>query len=243
MVMATWDTLTERLVDTETGLETNRYFEGEDILVYQGDDFYSRSSFLESSTTEIDTLQPLGHLGLSWLENIGDIDGDGSDEIGVVPYYADYSNINNYYIYTFEDNSWHSLFMFDIHEFDLPTLPSISFLPKSIASNDLVPFPDYSLLLQLEKFKIVSIFEKNTIEFRGRFTYDSEHTFELAFPLEEEKPAYCWIKVTTMIENHFVKQILIKYPSPSKKELEELHRGIFKMDDPTQEFIQRLTFN
>ena len=43
--------------------------------------------------------------GFLILENVGDLDGDGKDEIGLALDYADFSNLNSYFIYSYSNNT------------------------------------------------------------------------------------------------------------------------------------------
>lgn len=54
--------------------------------------------------------------GLYYLNNIGDINGDGKDEVAYTVNYLDYSQINSCQIYTFCNNKWTELKRFTILE-------------------------------------------------------------------------------------------------------------------------------
>lgn len=57
--------------------------------------------------------------GLHWLRNIGDINGDGADDISVVVNYADTSTINDCLIYAFANGEWNLLTEFEIREWQI----------------------------------------------------------------------------------------------------------------------------
>ncbi len=57
--------------------------------------------------------------GLHWLRNIGDINGDGADDISVVVNYADTSTINDCMIYAFANGEWNLLTKFEIREWQI----------------------------------------------------------------------------------------------------------------------------
>jgi hypothetical protein len=83
-------------------------------------------SFLSSDNTDIDTL--IIHsgdqlLGLSYLKNEGDLNGDGGDEISYVINWADWSNVNTCHIKTYHQHQWKELHSFDIWDGQLPDLP------------------------------------------------------------------------------------------------------------------------
>ncbi|MCB9251317.1 MAG: hypothetical protein H6605_02525 [Flavobacteriales bacterium] len=54
--------------------------------------------------------------GLQYFRNLGDLNQDGSDEIGLAIHWEDYSNLNQYFIYTIKKEAFVELFSFKIHE-------------------------------------------------------------------------------------------------------------------------------
>lgn len=54
--------------------------------------------------------------GLLLIENVGDLDGDGKDEIGLALDYADFSNLNSYFIYSYSNNAWVKRLQTNLHE-------------------------------------------------------------------------------------------------------------------------------
>lgn len=56
--------------------------------------------------------------GIYFIERLGDLDGDGGDEIGYVINYADVSNLNTYHIagYDRKKHKWVERASFGIHE-------------------------------------------------------------------------------------------------------------------------------
>ena len=55
-------------------------------------------------------------VGTSLLENMGDLNGDGLDEIGFVWYAEDFSMLNSYYIYHFSNGQLTEALSFGIHD-------------------------------------------------------------------------------------------------------------------------------
>ena len=62
-------------------------------------------------------------LGLYYVKNEGDLNGDGADEVSYVINYADWSSVNNWHIATYRNNKWSELYSFDIAEWQLPDMP------------------------------------------------------------------------------------------------------------------------
>jgi hypothetical protein len=62
-------------------------------------------------------------LGLAYLKNEGDLDGDGADELSYVINWADWSAFNHSYIVTYKKGRWLELYSFEIRDWQLPHLP------------------------------------------------------------------------------------------------------------------------
>ncbi len=85
-------------------------------------------SFVISENKLIDTLHisSCGQLlGLSYLKNEGDLNGDGKDEVSYVVNWADWSNLNTWHIVTYHNKKWTALYSFPIWDWQLPDLPEI----------------------------------------------------------------------------------------------------------------------
>jgi hypothetical protein len=83
-------------------------------------------SFALSDNPKIDTLIISDNpqlLGLAFMKNEGDLNGDGTDEISFVVNWADWSNLNTCEIYTYQDKKWKSIYSFPIWDWQLPDLP------------------------------------------------------------------------------------------------------------------------
>lgn len=83
-------------------------------------------SFVSSDNNRIDTLHISSGgqlLGLSYLKNEGDLNGDGTDEVSYVVNWADWSNLNTWHIVTYKNKKWTELYLFPIWDWQLPDLP------------------------------------------------------------------------------------------------------------------------
>lgn len=83
-------------------------------------------TFLLSDNAGIDTFHisnTAQQLGLSYLKNEGDLNGDGTDEISFVVNHADCSSLNTWHIAAYKDNKWQALYSFTIWDWQLPDLP------------------------------------------------------------------------------------------------------------------------
>ncbi len=83
-------------------------------------------SFVISDNESIDTLRISSRgqlLGLSYLKNEGDLNGDGTEEVSYVVNWADWSTINTCHLVTYKNKKWVELYSFPIWDWQLPDLP------------------------------------------------------------------------------------------------------------------------
>lgn len=83
-------------------------------------------SFVISDNKLIDTLRISSGgqlLGLSYLKNEGDLNGDGTDEVSYVVNMADWSSSNTWHLVTYRNKKWTELYSFPIWDWQLPDLP------------------------------------------------------------------------------------------------------------------------
>jgi hypothetical protein len=83
-------------------------------------------SFVSSDNRRIDTLHISTDdqlLGLSYLKNEGDLNGDGTDEVSYVIDWADWSSWNTWHLVTYKNKKWTELYSFPIWDWQLPDLP------------------------------------------------------------------------------------------------------------------------
>ena len=126
------DTLYERYTDSTFQHEAPKYYESADTNFDYGDviflnEYLAKASFIEWKKLNIQLSG--GQLGFHYLENCGDINLDGKDELLVVKQWADFSNINHAYIYTIENMQWKEIFSIPIWEWQFPETPSASMIP------------------------------------------------------------------------------------------------------------------
>ena len=80
-------------------------------------------SYYLCSDPSMDTLRIGGFIGSLFAKNEGDLDGDGGDEIGYVPSFAQQSSMNHYHIISYKHGRWVELYSFGIREWQLPPMP------------------------------------------------------------------------------------------------------------------------
>jgi hypothetical protein len=120
--------LIEHYFSRITNKESNKFYDG---ISDQGElvDLTVKKqpySFALSDNKAIDTLHIAEQsqlLGLSYLKNEGDLNGDGTDEVSYVVDWADWSSLNTWHIMTYKNKKWREVYKFDIWDWQLPDLP------------------------------------------------------------------------------------------------------------------------
>ena len=151
------DTLTEHFFSGLDNKETNKFYDSLPeydqlvALTVKKDPF----SFVTANDPLIDTLHISSGgqlLGLSYLKNEGDLNGDGGDEISYVVNWADWSNLNTWNIMTYKDHQWKELYSFPIWDWQLPDLPQTFSQYGSFGlENKIVNSTNDTANLQIEK--------------------------------------------------------------------------------------------
>ncbi|MFM7329307.1 MAG: hypothetical protein ACKO3B_11305, partial [Bacteroidota bacterium] len=140
--------LQEHFLSRKTGQETNKFYLG---LAY--DEFVHLNgekhplTIMTSDDTLIDTLiisDSKQSLGLAWVKNEGDLNGDGGDEVSFVGYYADWSATNSAHVMTYTGGKWVEVLDFNVRDWMVPELPGTytdfsmfgATGPNAVAMND-----------------------------------------------------------------------------------------------------------
>ncbi len=112
------DTISEKLISKNSGLRIPNFYDSisyEEVVDYHT----KKDPLLILSDFNRDSITCSGQIfGLYWLKNLGDLNGDGLDEIGLIFDYADWSNINSCAIYSHQEG-WKMIGSFGILESDL----------------------------------------------------------------------------------------------------------------------------
>lgn len=122
------ENLIEHFFSSIDNKETNKFYDGledhsqEVALTIKKKPY----SFVSSNNKRLDTLHISSGgqlLGLSYLKNEGDLNGDGTDEVSYVVNWADWSSTNTWHLVTYKNKKWTALYSFPIWDWQLPDLP------------------------------------------------------------------------------------------------------------------------
>lgn len=118
------DTLKESFISSIDGKETNKYSDIEyDSLVAVTIKKKPICRLISNNLTPLIVNKDKYQLfGLAFLKNEGDLDNDGSDELGLIVDWADWSNVNYYQIFSYKNENWTELINFEIRDFDIADL-------------------------------------------------------------------------------------------------------------------------
>ena len=114
------DTLRESYISALTNEETPKQYDSVDYL--RNMDLTAEAqpiTRLLSSIPGVDTFTVTDNFqqsGISCFSNLGDVNGDGTDEFGYFVNWADMSSLNTYVIMTIKNNKVTELFAFPINE-------------------------------------------------------------------------------------------------------------------------------
>lgn len=162
--------LTEHYYDGLKGKETNKFYNVDydyDVKMAHQRQSYSFIACDNKSIPGLD-VPPVGNLGLLYLKNEGDLDGNGGDEVSYVINKADWSSLNECSVMTYKNGKWGVLYWFPIWEWQLPELPRFGNQTGVLGSNQVMALnsdtTDKRLLKELKAFNgLVKKVDKNKI--------------------------------------------------------------------------------
>jgi len=124
------DTLTEHFYSRRDKRETNKFYTGLDDVFSMCDSVHAKNVLAYVSCSDpgiaADTfyVSEAYGLGVLFLQNEGDLDGDGGDEVSAVFSFEQMSSINSCTIFTLKNGRWKELLGFEIREWEIPPTPS-----------------------------------------------------------------------------------------------------------------------
>ncbi len=121
------DTLVEHYLSWRSHKEIPKFYDSLDYdqLVGHAQECKGICVVICKDTAIVNLVVGHGFLGLSFLKNEGDLDGDGSDEISFVANSADWSAVNSYHLLTYKDRKWMELLYFETRDYMIPEPPTV----------------------------------------------------------------------------------------------------------------------
>lgn len=170
------DTLRERYLHAETGEEIDKYVQTEKEVRESSAGQRTRTlivsvgGHLKSLTAD----EGMQSIGLAFLKNEGDLDGNGTDELSFVMNWGDMSSVNRYHVYTYRDTGWAELFNFMMHEWQLPPTPLVSAEYGMFGANGNREYEENDTLnenleQQLQNFSLLEVIEPGVLRVNTNF--------------------------------------------------------------------------
>jgi hypothetical protein len=169
------DTLYEHYTDSTFKIEAPKYYDSQDSNFDYSDviflnEYLNKQSFIQWKGKDVKIFG--GQLGFHYIENCGDVNLDGKDEILVVNQWSDWSNLNHAVIYTFKQKQWKKIFSIPIWEWQFPLTPSVSMIPGLFGnfqfSTTIGDSSDIVLEQELKTFKFMTYYPDHSVEFSAR---------------------------------------------------------------------------
>jgi hypothetical protein len=174
--------LVEHFYSLKTHKETNKFYENipdyEKLveLTVQKEP-HSLVSCSNPTIKDLEISQGGQLLGLSYLKNEGDLNGDGTDEVSYVVNWADWSNLNHWHLMTYRNQQWEELYTFSIWDWQLPDLPE--------TFNEYGLFGLQNKYINAHNTKANKAIEKDLMEFKGLVRKVAKDSIEIYYMTNE----------------------------------------------------------
>jgi hypothetical protein len=168
------DTLFERFTDSLYQNEAPKYYSSIDTTFEYSDVLFLNSYLGHKSFIEWKLMKlrlPGGHLGFHYIENCGDVNDDGKDELMLVNQWGDFSNCNSAHFYTYANGEWEEIYTTPIWEWQFPPTPFASMSPGLFGNFDYGTIEDFADNIAMEEelkaFRFVTHYPDHSVEFNG----------------------------------------------------------------------------
>ena len=185
------DTLLENYTDSSQTKEVAKYDAAFDYFdSWFLADRLHKQSFLSSTDSSFQKLAG-GVLGFIYIENCGDVTGDGVDDLFVVPHHGGASNCVSGFIYTLKNNAWKSVSVIYVWQWQLPATPNAAMshglfgsFEVGYTSNDSI---NALLEDQLQHYRFIKRKPDQSIEYECRNPFDSDEIDSLSTIYEQQE--------------------------------------------------------
>lgn len=178
------DTLIEKYTDSLRVTEVAKYDSAFDYFdSWFLADRLHKQSFLSSADASIDKLEG-DILGFVYVENCGDVTGDGIDDLFAVPHRGGASNCVSGFIYTLKDNTWKSTSVIHVWQWQFPDTPDAAMSHGLLGSFEVGYTSNDSInrLLedQLQHYRFIKHKPDQSIEYECRNPFDIDEIDSLS---------------------------------------------------------------
>jgi hypothetical protein len=186
------------------------------------------------------------------MENCGDVNMDGKDEILTVVQHDDMSNLNEAHVYTFSNKEWQEIFTIPVWEWQFPPTPSASTVPGMFGNYEYATIQDDSINVllenQLKAFKFIQHHPDHSVEFRGRnlacigYDYEAKAEYDSLGDKAYIKRYFKKVYLYDSLYLQDVKNGAVCYKA-SEIEIEKENVIIFNLDDCGEMVTTRIYTN
>lgn len=246
------DTLVERYTDSLYIKEAPKYYVSNDTTFEYWDmtflnQYFSRKSFIEWKDKKLKL--PGGQMGFHYIENCGDINDDGKDELLLVNQWDDFSSTNTAYIYTYANGQWEEIYTTPIWEWQFPPTPSASMVPGLFGNFDYGTTEDEgdnkALEEQLKAYHFMTFYPDHSVEFTGRNAigvWDNDAASNELEDIGEQEYINKYFKRTILNDSLYLNDI--RKPAVYYKASEFLNEDVsiilLALDDPASGVTTRI---
>ena len=168
------DTLVEKFTDSTESVEVPKYFDSLDIYDFHKISHrYKFVNVFNSINNQLIRSFYCGGLGISFIENCGDVNLDGKDDIAIVFVVPQMSNLTQMYFYSYQNNEWHEITSFPVWYWQFGSAKMMNSIKLKLNYNLSNQFRcKDSLTIISTDVPYFTRYKDNSIEFECRNFYD-----------------------------------------------------------------------
>lgn len=243
------DTLVEHYTDSLKTKEVAKYDETFDYF----DSWYMASLFNKQSyvSDKNNSFQKLegGTMGFIYIENCGDVSGDGIDDLFVLPHRGGASNCVQGFFYTLENKEWKKLWMVPVWQWQFPDTPGAGMTHGLFGSFEVGHSKDDSLHIllenQLHQYSFIKRYPDHSIEYECRNPLDYQEMDSLSELYEQQVLIRKRFKPVTLNNKIYLqdrKKNNTFYGNITRKKINKEWIYLFPYDDMAEMFTVRIYY-
>lgn len=240
------DTLVEHYTDSLQTKEVAKYDTAFDYFdSWRLAELFNKKSFLSGTTNAFKKLNG-GILGFIYIENCGDVSGDGFDDLFVVPHQGGASNCVHGYFYTLKKNEWKVLWSTGVWQWQFPPTPDAAMAPGLFGSfaveYSTTDSINNALEDQLKKYRFIKRHADRSIEYECRNPLDYDEMDSLANLYGQQEGILKRFKPVTIDKKIYLQDLKNKntfYGNVTREKANESWIYLFPYDDMAEMFVVR----